>query len=140
MSLHPDLLEAMSEKNKFKDKISPLAAILLVTDYSSQELEEAIDKLDFRTHDRVSARFANANYYLRHYVDKQYRQEREEPTPIKYYTIKEFAAITKSSVSHIRNLVENNLLPYTDFAGKDSKNRLVRISEENLKEFLKHQE
>ena len=136
--IHPDLLEAMSEKSKFKNKISPLLAILLITDFSSNEIEAAIDKLDFRTHDRVCGRFSNAMYYLRLHVDKQYRQGMEPPTPIKYYTIQEFADITKLSVSHVRSMVENNLIPYTDFAGKDRKNKLVRISEKDLKEFLKH--
>ena len=142
MKIHPALLEAISEKNEYRDKISPLATILLLTDLTSQEIEDAIDKLDIRAHDRVLARFNNANFYLRHHLEKLYKLEKEQPNdqrpPMKYYTIKEFAALTKASESHIRNLVDNHLLPFTDFAGKDRKNRLIRISEKDLDEFLKH--
>lgn len=144
MNAHDYMLEAIEEFKELRHKIKPLVAILLLTDYTTEELVHDIKKIDSATMGRIGARLNNAQYLLLQHKDDLFRlvmEEREKPKPKEeYYTIKEFAEKTKSSVSHIRNLINNNLIPYDNFAGKGSINKLVRISSKTLEEYQRHQD
>lgn len=141
---HPDLIEALTEKNKLRDRTKPLVTLLLLSEYSSEELKSDIEKLDFRTIERIEARLSNALFYIKKQSEKNAKQDWEDQSrpksPVKFYTIEEVSKITKLSTSHIRNLIDNNLIPYTDFAGKDSKYKKPRISENDLEHLIKHKE
>lgn len=141
---HPDLIDALAEKNKLIDKVKPLVTLLLLSEYSSEQLKFDIEKLDIRTIERIEARLSNALFYIKKQSERNAKQDWEErnrpKSPVKFYTIKEVANITKLSTSHIRNLIDNDLIPYTDFAGKDSKNKKPRTSENDLEHLIKHKE
>lgn len=74
--------EAQKKMEELKKSISPLAAVLLLADYSHPELEKAISKLHSNHIDRINIRFNVVFQLLQNQKNEFNRQKDGMNTPI----------------------------------------------------------
>lgn len=136
-----DSSEAMAEMKKLRHTLSPLTAMYLIMDYTTDELETSISKIEFVTMSRLDARYKLAETYLdRHWLKMIHIGEPESAASIrlkKTFTIQEAAEQIGVSYGTISNAIKNGRLKYNDVTGQG--NRLhARISQKDIDEYIKH--
>lgn len=139
--LNEELIASIAEMQKLRKTQRPLTTILLIMDYTQQELESAISKIDSKVMDRIDIRFEVARKLLerqsRRLDDIERNKIISSPAPQKLYTVKSAAQAIGISEPSIMNAINNGKLNFTNVA-VTGKRRSLRISQKDIDEFIKH--
>lgn len=139
MDLGP--LEAFDQMRRLRQSVSPLAALFLIMDYTSEELESSISKINSKDMGRLGIRFGVAKQFLDRQWDKLAREEQNEiesSTRAKvFYTVKTAAKAIGISEGSIRNAIKNGKLNYSNVAAQGERKQ-YRISQKDVDEYIKH--
>lgn len=133
--------EAMFEMRRLRQTLKPLTALFLIMDYTQDELESAISKIDSKSMARLDIRFEVARRLLERQSRRLYDNDRNQiissHVPPKLYTIKTAAIAIGISEASITNAINNGMLNYINVA-VTGKRRSIRISQNDVDEFIKH--